>query len=390
MMPGSSSHARAFRIVAAGAAWMGAVTVPLPVRAPAGHEPGPRLRWQVAGSGIATPIANESRVFFLSQTHEVVAIDRQTGVVVWRRPTKDEGNLTPGSRLALTGSLVIAGDYNVTTYEASTGDIAWRFVPEVGLAPGLFLGDVHDGVVTAGSASGMVYAIDAASGALLWSRRVVPSMDATVYSPRVSGDVAIVSYVAFTRLMTGGVAAFDLRTGRQLWHRTTFASASSGPANTPSSPPVIAGAVVIVPNRDGVIYALDTRSGRIRWHAPAATPALGRDGFRQDHRALATTMGTLIAGSLTGMVTAYDVRNGRQRWSTTPMGASAGFVVGAQGETAFVPFLSGDLLALDLRTGRERWRLGGAAVGIVRPPLLIGNQLYMSGATGGYLSYALP
>lgn len=388
MIAAGPSHARAFRIVAAGAAWMGAVTVPGVSKSTAGVAEDPRLLWQIDGSGTATPAGDATLVYFLSQRHEVVAVARDTGTVRWRRATGDAATLTPGSRLLATDALVIAGDYNITAFEKTSGVVAWRFVPSEGYAPGLFLGDGAPDVIMAGSPQGLVYAIDPRTGRLQWTHRLNLDPETTVYAPRIVGDVVVVSFATFKQPMSGGLMGLDRLTGRERWRQTI--GGTSGLASTPAASPVLAGDRGVVATRDGVLHGFDSTTGKIRWRVPPVRPALGGDGFQQDYRALAVGSAMVVAGSMTGTVVAYGLETGTTRWQSNPIGASTGFAVAVHGDTVFVPFLTGDLMALDLSTGAERWRMGGPAVGLMRPPLAVDGRLFLAGAVGGFLSYATP
>ena len=97
--------------------------------------------WHVAGEGRGRPAADWSTAFFLSKRHEVVALHAQSGQVRWRASTGQPGESTNGSAVALAGDIVAAGDYNVVAFDRATGEFRWRFEPDDGYGPGIYLGD---------------------------------------------------------------------------------------------------------------------------------------------------------------------------------------------------------------------------------------------------------
>ncbi|HUR35154.1 MAG TPA: PQQ-binding-like beta-propeller repeat protein, partial [Vicinamibacterales bacterium] len=83
--------------------------------------------WRHAAEGRGTPAVDAARVYFLSAHHEVLALSRGSGEVVWRQETGEPGDDTLGSLVLLSGSVVIAGDHGIHGFDALSGRRRWRF-----------------------------------------------------------------------------------------------------------------------------------------------------------------------------------------------------------------------------------------------------------------------
>ena len=143
-------------------------------------------------------------------------------VELWRRP------IGPGwSSFAVRGDLIYTQEQRgedevVACYNATTGAPVWthrdaaRFFESNGGAGPRGTPTLSDGRVYAFGATGIVNALDAASGAVVWSRNAASDTGAQVptwafsSSPLVVGDVVIVA-------VGGQLVAYDLATGHPRW-----------------------------------------------------------------------------------------------------------------------------------------------------------------------------
>ena len=148
--------------------------------------------------------------------------------------------------------------------------------------------------------------------------------------------------------------------------------------------PVIAGDVVVAASGDGQIWAVDRRTGKLKWNASALGSGLDSivPAGDQDYRALAVVGGTIVVGSTTGYVVGYDF-DGREVWRFAGgrLGSTA-FAISAGLGVAFVPYVSGFLVVLDAATGRLNWRTNDWQHGFVWPPAVTGNLVIASSRQG--------
>lgn len=331
-------------------------------------------------------------LFVGSQAGQVMALDRATGCVRWTF---------------------------TTVAEVRTGIVAtqWDKNPEA-VAPMVFFGDLI----------GNVYALDALTGELLWRDRpdahssltitAAPALhDGTLYVALSSLEVvpaADPSYECCT--FRGGVAAYDIASGKKRWTGYTIDEApkvvgknSLGtPRLAPSGAPVW-GTPVIDPARNQLyvgtgesysspagdtsdaILALSLDDGSINWKIQATSgdawnmscetqerlncpPEDGPDYDFGAATLLATTSegrDILVAGQKSGAVYGIDPDTGKQLWQNKlgRGGIQGGvhFGMSNDGDVLYVPmsdFYGGPrwpgqaypgMFAVDVRTGEKLW-----------------------------------
>src|SRR5215813_6279528 len=224
----------------------------------------PHVVWRVNGTGHGRPAIDGGSVYFLSSRHEVVALDAAKGIERWRQNTNEPGNSTEGSAVVVAGPVVVAGDYNLVAFDRISGEFRWRFVPAIGFAPGIYLGDVSRGLVFAGSPAGRIYAVSSLSGELVWSSVVATDGRTTVFQPATDGTDLVAGYTTFMSPHTGGVVVFDPVTGKERW-RASFPQAQDPEIGTGSTGnPILVGRLVIASSGDGTIFAFDRTDGSTR------------------------------------------------------------------------------------------------------------------------------
>lgn len=175
----------------------------------------------------------------------------------------------------------------------------------------------------------------------------------------------------------GRLFALDAQTGATLWsyrsHRCGWAS------------PALAEHVVFetfIGNgecrstaRDGEVAAFDAGTGAIRW--------LRHVGPTESSPLVAA--GAVYIGDWTGRVWALDARTGRTRWTTQLHGAIKGSLAVA-GSRLFIGTYSGDVVALSARTGRALWRARGLG-SIYASPAVAYGRVYVGSLDGGVYAF---
>jgi outer membrane protein assembly factor BamB len=179
---------------------------------------------------------------------EVVAFDRHTGVIRWRRTIGP----TESSPLVANG-LVYVGDWSgrVTALDVRNGATRWTFRTggAVKSSPAL-----AGGRIVIGSYDGHVYALDARTGRLVWRASAQPRLGAhgSFYStPSAEYDRV---YIGST---DGKVYSFGAETGRLRWSHSTGSYVYASPA--------VWRQLVLVGSYDHVFYAFDAATGVVRW-----------------------------------------------------------------------------------------------------------------------------
>ena len=175
--------------------------------------------------------------------------------------------------------LTIGGDFGETHYSAlraiDTSNVsrlgyAWEF--DTGTDRGLEATPVVvDGVMYTSGVAGRVYALDAATGKLRW--RFEPKIDPRVYRSvccdSVNRGVAVWQGRIYVAALDGVLYALDAGSGKVLWSADTIIDRSRGYASTGA--PQVAGKIVVIGNSGGeydtrgYISAYDLRTGRFAW-----------------------------------------------------------------------------------------------------------------------------
>ena len=148
--------------------------------------------------------------------------------------------------------------------------------------------------------------------------------------------------VVYAGSVEGGVRAFDLQSGRSLWHHDSELRLSGGPG--------AGDGLVVAGSLDGEVVALDAATGALRWTAKVPSEVIARPAIGQ---------GLVVVRSNDGRVTAFDAASGEQRWfwgrelpSLTVRGNAP--VALAPGH-AFAGTDEGYVIALSLADGRLLW-----------------------------------
>ena len=280
-------------------------------------------------------------------------------VALWRRP------IGPGwSSFAVRGDLAYTQEQRgedevVSGYRLTTGEPVWRhrdaarfYAAEGGPGP-LGTPAVHNGRVYTFGATGIVNALDAGNGAVMWSRNAGTDTGAKLpgwgfaSSPLVVKDVVIVA-------ASGRLVAYDLATGHPRWVRTTGGGGYSSPHLA-----TIDGLVQILLLSGGGATSVAPADGTVLWQhswmegVSIVQPALAADGA------------VLIAGGDTmggAGIRRLAVARGPAGWTVEERWTSRGlkpyyndFVVHKGHAYGF----DGSILScIDLADGNRKWKGG--------------------------------
>ncbi len=268
---------------------------------------------------------------------------------------------------------------------------------------------VADGVLYTLSATGVLYAIDAAEGRKLWKSDLdtlisaglghndellfVGTADAQVIAlSRADGSVrwrtdvatevlappaANASYVVVA-CGNGQVYALNSENGLALWQlqRSVPALSLRG-----TSTPVIAGDVVLLGTAEGHLLAASIYNGDTLWEATIAVPQ-GRTDLERMVDVDATPLvldGTIYSAAYQGRIVALSLDAGRVLWSRD-IGSSAGLV--ADEKNLYLVADDSHLWALERRSGATLWRQDALAYRDLSAPVLYGNHLVVGDLEG--------
>lgn len=280
------------------------------------------------------------------------------------------------------GSLItIDAEGDVRAFDATTGAGRWstatRPENERGDAPGGGVA-IAGGRVFVGTGYAETLALDAATGAVVWRKRV---------SGPVRGAPTVVDGRVYALTLDNQVIAMSADDGALLWtHRGIIESAGLLGANSVA----VADGVVVAPYSSGEIYGLRAENGQVVWQESlGAVRALGALSALSDIRGLPVIdRGVIFAISHAGRLVAVDERTGFRLWERdiagmqTPMPA---------GDELYVVTTDARVVALKRDTGLVRWvvqleryenpedRVDPIAWA---GPALAGGRLWLTGSNG--------
>ena len=278
------------------------------------------------GAAASNPIIVGEVVYFQDLRCNVFALDLETGELIWSRFYNVTEVVGPNGPAVGWGKVFVAKDlYNVTALDAGTGEEIWSTrlsqIPTTGIdiQPAVYGGLVYVSTVPgtgdvfyAPGGIGVIYALDAETGGIVWEF-------STVDSPDLWGNPGVNS---------GGGAwyppAIDVETGITFW-------GTGNPAPFPGTPEWPSGTSRPGPNlyTDSLV-ALDHATGVMIWYHQVLPHDLFDHDFQispilaERDRGGESQKVVYGAGKM-GKVFAFDRGSGELLWST---------VVGKYDETA--------------------------------------------------------
>ena len=308
------------------------------------------------------------------------------------------------SAAAVAGGLVYAGTNTsgaVYAFDAQSGAIRWRFQSaghDVWAGP-----SVAAGVVYVGGDDQNLYALDARTGAKLWSF--------TAGAPIVNTP-AVVNGVVY--LGAGALYALSASDGRQIW------SGLGTSAGVTASPAVSGGRVFVGASTPGVrgtpnFYAFNSAGCGAAYCSPQWSAAIGLpppavgefDGIQSS---AAVAADSVYVGAPDGKLYAVDPSNGAVRWSgkthgsqttaqnpnPTPIPSSPAVANGVAYITSFDGYLYAYaaagcgtatcpwLFAASLDAGQGSGYVSGCTHTTTSSPVVVNGYVYVGGCTQPY------
>ena len=280
------------------------------------------------------------------QDMQLVALDRQTGTVVWARALG-----APAPPMTLEGVLFVVGSGEVHALEPETGTSRW--VTPLANGSLAALAALPDQLLVA-STGGALTAIRAEDGERLWEQALGASARALVVD-----DAGERAYLA---LDGGRLVAVAVDDGRLLWEQSLPGTLSV---------PTPAVGRVFVGSSDNFFYALDARDGDLHWRWRVGGDVVGAvaDGD------------TVYVVALDNLVRALNRGSGNQRWRGE-LESRPGSAPQLFGSTLVVTDISPAVSTLDASSG-------GVLASFAAPGDLAGPPLIDPDARLGSVAVAL-
>ena len=279
-------------------------------------------------------------------------------VEMWRRP------IGPGwSSFAVRGELLYTqeqrgDDEIVGCYRLSTGEPVWRhrdavrFYESNGGAGPRATPTLHQNRVFTFGATGILNALDAGTGKVVWSRNVATDTGRRIpdwgfaSSPLIIDDVVIVA-------AAGTLAGYDIATGNQRWKGPSYGGSYSSPHRA-----TLDGVVQAVLLGGPGVISVDPANGTVLWKhewspGPIIQPALTEDGD--------ILVNAIVATGGVGTRRLHVTRgsggwNVEERWTSTGLKPYFNDFVVHEGH-AF-GFDNNILASINLKDGARNWKGG--------------------------------
>ena len=250
---------------------------------------------------------------------------------------------------------------------ARTGKVVWtrHFANCAAASP-----TIHDGIVYQaymhelpcakhqGGAQGFVVAWNARNGKEYWR----------VKTGSVESSPVVVGKNLYFGSWDRHLYAYRLRGKRRPLHRWTFTADDQIVAA-----PAHAGRMLYVATSNGSVYGVNAKTGRQVWHATS----FSRFGSREYFYATPTVAyGRVFIGNADGTVYAFGAGTGHLLWARE-VGTYVYTAAAVWRNMIFVGTWDGTFIALDARTGEPRWRFD-APSGITGAPTVLAGIVYFS------------
>ncbi|MDR3375540.1 MAG: PQQ-binding-like beta-propeller repeat protein [Ancalomicrobiaceae bacterium] len=288
----------------------------------------------------ARPVAADGRIFVYDPNGNVSAHSADSGGRIWKVSLRPEGinAIAPGGGVASDGPHVyVSTGYGVVAaLDAATGAVLWQKKLD---KPGRGSPTVADGKLYLVSEGNVLFALNTADGSDVWNFRGVPEVGGLLgaANPAVSGGIVVVPF------SSGELDAIDIKTGNGVWSeqmaRASRNFAITGLADITASPVI----------DDGVVYA--------------------------------TGIGSRTA--------AFNLKTGLKIWDINIGSAHTPAVAG---NTVFIVDLDDNLIAIERKTGEVIW---STHLPVTRTkhkathwagPLLAGGALWLVSNEGGLIA----
>lgn len=244
----------------------------------------------------------------------------------------------------------------VTCYDAATGNPIWahrdatRFWESNGGAGPRATPTLHNGRVYTFGATGILNALDARTGAVVWTRNVAAETKEKVpgwgfsSSPLIAGNLVLIA-------AAGRMAAYDLATGAPRWMGPAAGGGYSSPHLFTAS-----GVPQVLLTSDQGTISYEPSGGAVLWKhpwpngAPIVQPAITPDGD------------LLISSGDSSGIRRLHVANGSGKWTVEERWSTNGlkpyfndFVIHEGHAYGF----DGNILScIDLKDGKRKWKGG--------------------------------
>lgn len=218
--------------------------------------------WQGESAKLSGGVLQAYGKLYIGSEHgSVVALDRETGDIVWRKSVPGEALSTPEAGDGLIYANLGSG--KLVALHPDTGEERWRYEQEM---PALTLRGLSSptsaaGGVLVGEETGRLSVLIANNGFTAWTADIAVAKGSSEFERLVDVDTKplVSGSFVYSIAYNGNLVALDLRNGNVVWKREYSSYREMA----------LVGQTIYVVDSDGVVYALDKDSGIERWSQAA-------------------------------------------------------------------------------------------------------------------------
>lgn len=321
---------------------------------------------------LLTPVVYGDEIFAADVKGTVVAMDRLTGKVNWKKSldVPVSGAVGAGYGLILVGTL--RGE--VLALDVSDGEERWRsqVSSEVLAAPA-----INGDVVVVQTQDDKVIALEMDTGKQRWIYENSPA----VLTLRGTGAPLVTNELAVAGLSSGRVVALDTRRGLPVWEQRV--AVPQGRSELERIVDIdggllLSGGTLYVATYQGRAAALDLETGRILWQRDASTSSSVAMGY-----------GSVYVSQADGTVVGIDERSTSVLWSNESLARRE-----LSGPAVFSSYVAvgdkeGYLHLMSQVDGRFVARTRIDSDGVRVRPVVEGDWLYVYGNGGKLVAYTI-
>ena len=293
-------------------------------------------------------VAGRKRLYAVTRSGQISAVDLKTGEIVWARETGQRTHAGPvlgGGRLFVPGPALV-------TMDADSGRELWRWKTDYGvIASPLVVGDV----VYAVEKGEKLVALDTRTGEQKWKKRLL----ATSSAPVLVGDLLLIG-------TERGVMAIHAESGTRRWLSKTVAPVTTSPALLTDR--------LVVGDSDRHIYALSLTRGKQLWRR-----RIPEGRVHETPTVFGDAVFFSTTGSMFRAIRASDGGDVWTRWAGTVIQSSPCVADGV------VYFVADSVVrALECVNGDDVWRLD--LMESCTSPILVEGSMFLLGLDGVLIS----
>jgi len=314
---------------------------------------------------LLTPAVDGDSIFAAGADGDVMALDRETGKVLWKKDLEApvSGGVGVGSGMVLLGTL--KGE--VIALDATSGEEKWRarVTSEVLSAPA-----TNGDIVVVQTQDDRLIGLEASTGTQRWIYENSPA----VLTLRGTGAPVVTNNLAIAGLSTGKVIAVDTQRGLPVWEQRVAVPQGRSELDRVvdiDGGLLLSGTTLYVVTYQGRLAGLDLQTGRVLWQRDASSYVGVAEGF-----------GSVYVSQASGTVEGIDERSTSALWSNDSLARRELSAPAVFSSYVAVGDIEGYLHLLSQVDGRFVARERIDSDGLRVRPLVVGDTLYAFGNSG--------